>query len=413
MHVLIVTQYFWPENFRINDLALGLREKGYEITVLTGKPNYPWGRFFPGYGFFTRRQENYHGVTVVRVPLFPRGDGRPWQLVINYLSFALFASLCGPFFCRGKFDLVFVYEPSPITVGLPALLLKRIKTAPIMFWVQDLWPESLSATGAIQSTWVLKLVEKVVRYIYHGCDLILAQSRAFFLPIERLGVEGSRILYFPNSAEELYRPVTVEQDAPERRAMPAGFRVMFAGNIGRAQDFETILGAAEGLKTHSDIHWVIIGDGRMSGWLQEQVERRKLAETVHLLGRQPLEAMPRYFSLADVLLVTLKKEPIFSMTIPSKVQSYLACGKPLIAALDGEGARIVRESGAGLAPITESPQALADAVLGMYQLPDVERRAMGLRGRHYFEDHFERRMLLERLDGWMRKLKEETQSCAS
>jgi len=413
MRILIVTQYFWPEDFRINDLALGLRGKGHAITVLTGQPNYPQGVFFHGYGFFKKKREDYNGVEVVRVPLLPRGNGGGLRLVLNYLSFALFASILAPFRCRKGYDVIFVYEPSPITVGLPALLLKRLKHAPIVFWVQDLWPESLSATGAVRSVWALKLVERLVRYIYRGCDIILVQSRAFFLPIEKLGVAPERIRYFSNSAEEFYQPVTIAADAPERAAMPEGFRVMFAGNIGAAQDFENIIGAAERLKAYPDIHWVILGDGRMAAWVKNQIEERGLGGTVHLLGRHHVESMPRFFSLADAMLVTLKKQPIFSLTVPAKVQSYLACGKPLIAALDGEGARIVREAAAGLTPSAENPEELANAVLEIYRMSRYEREAMGARGRQYFEIHFERNVLLERLNGWLNDLAKETTSSKS
>ncbi len=214
-----------------------------------------------------------------------------------------------------------------------------------------------------------------------------------------------RIRYFSNSAEEFYRPVTLAADAPERVSMPEGFRIMFAGNIGAAQDFETIITAAERLKAYPDIHWVILGDGRMAAWVKDQIEKRRLGGTVHLLGRHPVESMPRFFSLADAMLVTLKKQPIFSLTVPAKVQSYLACGKPLIAALDGEGARIVREAAAGLTPSAENPEELANAVLEMYRMSGAEREAMGARGRQYFEIHFERNVLLGRLDEWLNGLK--------
>lgn len=403
MRILIVSQYFWPENFRINDLAVGLREKGHDITVLAGIPNYPDGRFFPGYGVFKKRTERYHGIRVGRVPLISRGKGGAIRLSLNYLSFALCASVLAPFLCRGEFDLIFVYEPSPITVGLPALLLKKIKSAPVIFWVQDLWPESLSATGAIGSKKVLGIVEKLVRFIYAGCDLILVQSRAFSPSIEKQGVDPCRIAYFPNSAEELYKPVEVEQAAPERKNIPAGFCVMFAGNIGAAQDFDTILSAAGQLKEYNDIHWVIVGDGRMRPWVEAQIEERGLTKTFHLLGRHPVELMPRFFSLADVMLVTLKREYIFSLTIPAKVQSYLACAKPIIAALDGEGAQVIEESGAGVTCSAENPLALAEAVLKMYRLTKPDLHDMGLRGRRYFEQHFERTLLMERLNNWIKE----------
>ena len=404
MKVLIISQYFWPENFRINDLAQGLSQRGHEVTVLTGLPNYPEGRIFPGYSFFGKRRENYGGVTIVRVPMLPRGKGGGLGLLLNYLSFALSACLLAPFRCAGKYDVIFVYEPSPITVGLPALLLKKIKKTPIVFWVQDLWPESLSATGAIRARWILKLVEKLVRIIYRGCDLILVQSRAFISSVEMLGGARERVRYFPNSAEQLYKPVALLEDAPGQVALPQGFRVMFAGNIGAAQDFGMILAAAEKLRPYTDIQWLILGDGRMLPWVKEQIEMRGLGGAVHLLGQHPVESMPGYFALADAMLVTLRREPVFALTIPSKIQSYLACGKPIIAALDGEGARIVREASAGIVVPAEDSEGLANAVLEMYRMTEAERLAMGGRGLQYFRENFERKMLLGRLDGWLEEL---------
>lgn len=244
----------------------------------------------------------------------------------------------------------------------------------------------------------------LVRFLYKGFDRILTQSRAFISPIIKLGGKPDHILYYPNSAEELYQSLNLDLKAPEHSVLPNGFRVTFAGNIGAAQDFGTILKAAEHLKEQRDIHWVIIGDGRMFPWVDQQVQTMALNDTVHLLGRYPAESMPRFFALSDVLLVTLRKEPIFALTIPSKVQSYLACAKPVIAALDGEGARIIEEAGAGLSCPAEQPAALADAVLKMYQMKVSNRITMGKKGREYFEKNFERELLLDRLDGWMREL---------
>jgi glycosyltransferase involved in cell wall biosynthesis len=401
MKVLIVTQYFWPESFRINDLALGLRGRGHEVTVFTGMPNYPSGRFFPGYGFFGPRREDFDGFPVHRVPLFPRGGGQRWRLALNYFSFAILASLLAPIRCRGAFDLIFVYEPSPVTVGIPAIMLKKFKRAPIMFWVQDLWPESLSATGAVRSELLLHWVAKLVRFIYRRCDRILVQSEGFLPSVTALGADPQRVAYFPNWAETLYRPVATPKDAPERKEMPAGFCVMFAGNIGAAQSFETILEAAALLRHHQDIRWVVVGDGHRKAWVEAQIVERGLKEKVHLLGPRHADVMPRYFALADALLVTLKRDPIFALTIPSKVQSYLACAKPILAALDGEGSRIVRESGAGIVCPAEDAKGLAESALRLSRMSSQERAAMGQRGRAYFEANFEREKLLDRLEGWM------------
>lgn len=404
MNVLIVTQYFWPENFRINDLVLGLQDRGHSVTVLTGIPNYPTGKYFEGYGLFNKLKEDYHGISVLRVPLVPRGHGSGIRLILNYLSYAVSAGIIGPFRCRGKYDVIFVFEPSPITVGIPALILKKTTSAPILFWVQDLWPESLSATGSVRSKKLLAIVTWLVRIIYKGCDRILVTSRAYIDNIEKLGISSEQLYYFPQSTEELYQPVLVDPDARERSLLPEGFRIMFAGNIGAAQDFESIIEAAEILKSHRDIHWIVVGDGRLRNWVDAEVRKRELSDTFHLIGRYPIESMPRFFSLADVMLVTLKKDPIFALTIPAKVQSYLACGKPIIAALDGEGSRLVIESKAGISCSTEDPKALAEAVLTMYNMPKAKRELMGNYGREYYLEHFERNMLIDRLQTWMKNL---------
>lgn len=410
MKILIVTQYFWPENFRINDLALGLLESGHEVTVLTGIPNYPVGQFFPGYGWFRKRREDFSGVNVIRVPLIPRGHGGGLRLTLNYLSFVLFASLLGPVLCRGRFDLIFVYEPSPITVGLPAIVLKKLKRAPVMFWVLDLWPESLAATGAVTSPRVLNGVRRLVHFIYRHCDRVLVQSRAFVEPVVQAGAARGKILYFPNWAESLFQSRNTDEAVIGADMFPQGFRVMFAGNVGVAQDFPTILAAAELLRAETDIHWLIVGDGRMLAWVQEEVERRALTQTVHLLGQHPLELMPQFFDQADVMLVTLKREVIFSLTIPGKLQSYLAYGKPVVAALDGAGAQVVEEAHAGRTCAAEDPQALAQAVLAMRQASKAERTAMGQNGQAYYAKNFERAMLLSRLQQWMQELTVETRT---
>lgn len=366
--------------------------------MLTGMPNYPLGQLFRGYDWFSPNTEQFEGIPVYRVPLITRGKGQPWRLALNYLSFTICASLLAPFRCRGAFDVIFVYQPSPITVGLPALVLKMLKRAPIVFWVQDLWPESLSATGAVQSRMALRWVEKLVRFIYRRCDLILVQSEGFIPCVTAVGADSQRVVYFPNWAEAFYRPVGMTLDATERAEMPNGFRVMFAGNIGAAQSFETLLAAAEQLKPYAEIQWVVVGDGHKKVWLEEQITARGLKGCVHLLGRHPVEAMPRYFALADALLVLLRKDPLFAVTIPSKVQSYLACGRPIIAALEGSGAAIVREAAAGLVCDPGDGKDLARAVMSLYRMTPEERGLMGMHGRQYYESHFDRDMLIERLD---------------
>lgn len=407
MHVLVVTQYFWPENFRINDLVIGLIERGHTVTVLTGLPNYPDGKIFNGYGYYKNLSQNYCGATVLRVPILPRGRGTGINLALNYLSFVFSACMIGPLRCRCKYDLVFIYEPSPVTVALPAILIKRLKKIPIMFWVQDLWPESLTAAGAVSSPTVLNIFGKLVKYIYNRCDRILIASRAFSSSIIQYVEDKGQILYFPQYSEDIYQIVKLATDAPLRSKIPEGFIIMFAGNIGTAQDFGTILSAAAQLREYKDIHFVILGDGRMRKFVENEVSRLHLHDNFHMLGRYPLELMPDFFSLADAMLVTLKKKSIFSLTIPAKIQSYLACGRPVIAALDGEGSRVIEEAAAGVTCIAEDPYELAAAILTMRNTPEPLRRKMGENGLAYYQSNFDRTMLLDRLELWMNQIVQE------
>ena len=400
MNILIISQYFWPESFIINNLAKDLLERGHSVTVLTGIPNYPEGRYFKGYGPFRNTKQEYCGIRIIRVPLVSRGGGGGIRLALNYLSFALCASILGPLLCRDKYDVIFVYEPSPITVALPAICMKYAGSAPVALWVQDLWPESISATEGLDSKWLIKTVGMVVKFIYKHCDLILVQSRAFIGSIVNMGIEREKIIYFPNSSADPFQKNTAVKSSNLPK-IPEGFRVMFAGNIGAAQDFATILDAAEKLKDHTEIHWIIVGNGRLFPWVQSQVRQRGLSGTVHLMGRYPVEVMPQFFSLADSMLVTLKKSKIFSLTIPSKVQSYLAGGKPILAALDGEGARVINEAKAGLICPAEDSGALAQIVLEMSRMAESEREGMGISGRAYYEANFDQEMLLDRFEHLM------------
>lgn len=396
MKILVVTQYFWPENFKINDLSIGLKERGHEVVILTGKPNYPEGSFYPGYSFSGRRIEFWNGIKICRTPLFSRGSGRAVPLFLNYFSFAFFASL-KVFFLKEKFDCILVYQPSPITVGIPAIVAKFRFKAPIYFWVQDLWPESLSAAGGITNKLVLWGMNQLTKTIYKYSFKILVQSKGFTSYITKQGVSSGKIVYFPNYAESFYK--IEEKEGEYLNMLPVGFKIMFAGNIGEAQSFNTLVEAAKILdKEKLPVKWVILGDGRMKAQVSEKIREYKLETCFFLLGSYPSEKMPFFFSCADALIVSLKKNAIFALTIPAKIQSYLACGKPIIGSLDGEGARIINEAKVGFASQSEDSVALAHAIREMFQLPDSERKTFGENARVYFEQEFEREKLLNRFE---------------
>lgn len=396
MKILIVTQYFWPENFRINDLALGLCERGNKVDVLTGNPNYPKGEFFEGYGFTNVEKENWNSISIYRSPLIPRGKGSGLRLMINYLSFALFSTIRS-FFIKGNYDLIFVYEPSPITVGIPAVILSKRLKIPIFFWVQDLWPESVSAAGQVRNKFIIKQLDLFTRWVYRNSNKVLIQSKAFREYLLNQKVPDEKIIYYPNSTEAFYKVVKPSQDIIDLFPKTE-FKVLFAGNIGEAQDFDNIIEAARIVNNQTkNIHFYIVGDGRKKNYLKEKVMDLKLNDNFHLLGAFPTDKMPDFFACSDALLVTLKKNDIFSMTIPSKVQSYLACGRPVIAALDGEGASVIKESKAGFVAATGNPSALADSIIKMYSLSNEERKMLSENARNYFELNFEREKLIDRL----------------
>jgi glycosyltransferase involved in cell wall biosynthesis len=395
MRVLLVSQYFWPEDFRINDVVAGLLARGIQVDVLTGKPNYPEGKIAIGYRMWGCQHESWNGAQVFRVPLYPRGRGGALRLAANYLSFVLLGSVLGPWLLRRRsYDVIFVYVPSPILSAIPAVVMAWIKRCPMILWVQDLWPESLEATGYVKSRWILQAVGRMVHWIYRQTDFLLVQSRAFIAPVMRMA-PGKHVMYYPNSVDSMFARTSDSSVAlPSVPALDAGFSVLFAGNVGAAQDVDVIVDAAELLTGHTDIQFVVLGHGSRWEWMREQLGARGLGN-VHLAGRFPVNTMPGLMQKADVLLVTLADKPIFAQTVPNKVQAYLASGRPIIACLNGEGARLVQEAGAGKAVAAGDAVGLAEAVLHVYRMTEAERAALGVNARRYYLEHFDHNRLVD------------------
>lgn len=394
LKVLIVSQYFWPENMRINDLAEGLVQRGHEVTVLTGWPNYPEGHVFEEYRRSPEQYAEYRGAEIVRVPFIPRGK-RSITLALNYVSFFVSGSVWGSWKLRGReFDAIFVYAVSPIMSAIPALIIGKFKQAPVFIWVLDLWPETLKAVGVLGNERLLAFVGKGVSWIYNRADYLLLQSQAFTTSVKQYCTRvmpTERLIYFPSWAEDGFSDLPV-QGSPLLEPDPQVFTILFAGNLGEAQDFPAILDVAEALRDKLAIRWVIVGDGRMSEWLEQQVSEHQL-DNVLLLGRHPLDAMPALFATVDALLVSLKTNEVFEKTIPGKVQAYLASGKPILGMLDGEAARVIEEAGAGLACSSGDRQAFSSIVEQMALMPSLQREAMGRLGKSYYEEHFSKEKL--------------------
>lgn len=395
MRILVISQYFYPENFRINDLCLGLKSNGNSVTVLTAKPNYPKGRFFSGYTFFNKSTEEYKGIKVYRSPLIPRGNAKGFNLFLNYISFVIFGFFT-LFLIKEKFDKIFVYAPSPITVGYLGIAASFIFRAKPYLWVHDLWPESVKDAGGINNKFFLYLVDLMTKSIYYFYDNILVQSPGFSDYLLNQGVSESKIIFYPYYAENFYK--VVNENSEIKSQFGKGLKIVFAGNIGVAQSFDTIFYAAKILATKlKNFKFIIIGDGRDRQRIQKKIADNSLDNYFEFLGSHPPEKMPTFFASADALLVSLKDTKIFSITIPGKLQSYLACGKPIIASLNGIGAKLVEESNSGFVSRAEDPESLADSILKFNKLSSAQKKELGSNARIYYKKEFERSRLLTRL----------------
>lgn len=395
MKILIVSQYFWPEEFRINDLAIELTERGHEVTVLTGNPNYPKGKFYQGYGF-KFAIEKYRGIKIYRVPIIARGKASGFRLAMNYLSFAINGSLFS-LFHRKKYDASFVFAISPITAVYPALFHKFLYKNKVILWVQDLWPESVNSAGKLNSSFISNCLTKMVKQIYKSSDKVLVQSEGFIQSIEGKGVTKKQLEYIPNWAEDVYSDKSKIAEDKFSNKVPKGFNVLFAGNIGEAQDFDSIVQAAEITKKLPEIKWIIIGDGRKKSWVEFEITRLGLQETVFLLGRYPMEDMPSLFVHADLMLLSLKDEEIFSMTIPAKVQSYMAFGKPIVGMLNGIGADVIRKADCGYVGNAGDYTMLANNIIEAYQQDPNILIEKGINGKNYYNQNFSKKVIIDNL----------------
>ena len=396
MRILVVTQYYWPESFRINNVVYSLVENGIVVDVLTGKPNYPDGQIFNGYKVWNCQIEDKNGSKIYRVPLIPRGTKSKLNLALNYLSFIFFGTIQGAWMVRkNKYDLVFVYGLSPILLSLPGIFISKMKGIQIILWVQDLWPESLVATKSISNGLAIALVGRVVKWIYKSMDLILVQSQAFVAEVKKMTTEKD-IKYYPNSVDPSFYNYSLKshKDIEAEQKNNDNFNVVFAGNVGIGQGVEVIVEAAKILSANEKIKFIIYGSGSRLKWMEEQKNKYKLNGIV-LKGRHPVETMPQLLSNASALLVTLSDEPIFAKTIPNKIQAYLAVGRPILACLNGEGARVVNEAKAGIAVSAGDSKGLSEAILNLCQLPSSERAIFGENGRDFYEKNFKHERLVE------------------
>ncbi|WP_414901955.1 glycosyltransferase family 4 protein [Sphingomonas flavalba] len=398
MHIAFISQYFYPESFSNNSIARHLVHMGHSVDAVTCVPNYPAGTFSPGYSNRLRRQEVWEGVHIFRALTVPRGKSAI-RLMLNYLLYPIAASWTLSRRLRRRPDVSFVSMPSPLFQAFAGITLKWRKAVPCVYWVQDIWPESATYTFGIRSPLIVRPLNWICGWLYRQADIVMVQSAAFPAMIERFGVDASRIRILPNTAPDNFKPIAPEDAPAEAHLVPQeGFRLMFAGNIGESQDFDTLIAAAALLRDRIDLTWVIIGSGRDDERVRRVITAHGLTDRFRFLGRHEEEQMPYFFSHADAMIVSLKDSPIFALTVPYKVQCYMACGKPLIASLNGEGARIISEAGAGLVAPASTPHLLAEAITRMMDMPLAQRNEMAERSRGYFDENYSPSVVYGRLE---------------
>lgn len=400
--ILFVCQYFYPETFRGNDIAFHLAEEGHDVHVVTGIPNYPKGKFFPGYGLFKKRHEVINGVRVTRLPLVPRGEDNKIMLMLNFFSFFIVGWFWMLFHVLWhKYDLVFCQQLSPVMMSSPAVLYKKMRHVPLYTWVLDLWPESLTAAGGINNKYILGFFNLFVKSEYKNSDKILTSSKSFDQSILKYGDYKDKVIYYPQWSDGASNASGLNFALPEKLqelSSNGDFIVMFAGAVGEAHGMECNMQAALKTKEYKNIKWVIVGDGRRLDWVRSFVKENGLEETVITLGRFPSETMPLFFEKADVMLVSLTDSPLFNMYSPAKIASYMAAERPIIAALNGEGGDVIRAAECGWNVKAGDSDSLAKLVIALSQTDRQELVVKGEKGKAYYDKFFTKDECLKKLD---------------
>lgn len=392
-HILVITQYFYPEQFRINDMCAEWVKRGYEVTVVTGYPNYPQGDYYDGYGWFKHTKQKWRGVKIIRLPLTARKQGS-LRLALNYFSFVA-SGLFWVLTTKIKADYVFTFEVSPMTQALIGVWYSKKRKIPNYLYVQDLWPENVEIVTGIHSPLVLKPIGAMVNYIYKHCDVILATSPSFVKEIQkRVKKNKDKVKYLPQYAEEFYKPV-------KRKPVPEipdddSFKIIFTGNIGKAQGLDILPKAAKLLKGRENVKFVIVGDGRDKDNFLKQIADNDVQDMFVMIDRQPPERIPELLAACDAAFISFMPDPLFEKTIPAKLQSYMACGMPIIASANGETKRIIDEAGCGMCSDIGDYETLSKNIVKVMKKQD--KLAVGNASRNYYTNEFDKTKIMNGLE---------------
>lgn len=400
--VLVVSQYFWPENFRINELVLELQKRGFDVDVLTSTPNYPSGRVFNEYIQEPKKFMYYHGIKVHRVPQISRRSNKV-SLVLNYISFVI--SAC--FYCvlnlrHNKYDLVFGVQLSPIFSMLPAILCKKLIRVPLYLWVLDIWPDSVSS-GGVKSRLIICPLKKLCKYIYSSADTLFISSRGFKSKLEEMGVYQANLVHFPQWIEADYLhelSFGMNEDCEVKTILSEWKNKViftFTGNIGDAQDFGNVLKAVKKSSYIEEFVILLIGDGRFKGELIKRIQAEGLEKSIICLNQHPAKYMPFFYHYSDYLLISLKDIPVFANTLPGKVQSYMSSGRPIVGMINGEAKQVIDEAGCGLIAPSGDYLAFAKILDKCCNINAHERDRLGKLGQFYAFKNFRLEPLVDKI----------------
>jgi len=402
-NILIVCQHFWPESFRINDIADFFVEKNCKVDVLCGIPNYPGGKFFEGYSIFKNRNQQKDNINIKRAFEIPRGNNSNFRIFINYISFPIASLFHIPRLLTKEYDKIFLYQLSPVMMTLAGILIGRIKKVETTMYILDLWPENLFSVLKVKNKIIRKLAAKMSNWYYKKADKIIVLSERMKQHVSEIpGIDSDKITVLVQTCEKLYETNIYDKSLHER--FNDGFNIVYAGNISPAQDFKTVIAAAKKLRDDGikDVRWIIVGDGMSKAWLEKQVNKNKLGDCFYFEGQKPIKDIPKYTEIADLLIGCLIKSELLEATIPAKVMSYIASGRPMVLAMDGEVQTLINNTiKCGFVGPASNPKELCSNIKKVHNMSKLERSKMGARASDYHLKNFERDIVLTKMHNFI------------
>lgn len=396
-HILVVSQYFYPEQFRVNDLCLEWQKRGYQVTVVTGLPNYPEGTIYPGYSWPPKRCDNYNGIKVIRLPIIPRGN-HIIGLAFNYISYCA-SGVIWALFSPLKPDCVFTYAMSPLTQAFVSIAVAQKRGIKHYLYIQDLWPDSIYDVVKIKSAFIRKLLHKMVKFIYKKSDVLFITSANFKEAIEKFEILEEKIVYWPQFCEDFYKKT---EEKNEKIPQDGITNITFTGNLGMGVGLEILPDAALLLKSKEiKVRFNIIGDGRVKQKLIQSVKDKNCMEYFNFINKIAPEEIPEYLAASDAAFVSLRAEEFLSRTLPAKVQSYLACRIPVLGSANGETQAVIREAKCGYCSNAGDADALAVIIEKFIGLSYGDREALAESGFEYFKQHFDKKLLFDQMDNFL------------